>query len=42
MRPAIRLAAATFAPLGIDVLLEPLNRRVMPGYLLGDFDAAPA
>lgn len=36
----IRLAAATFAPLGIDVLLEPLNRRDMPGYLLGDFDAA--
>lgn len=36
----IRLASATFAPLGIDVLLEPLNRRDMPGYLLGDFDAA--
>lgn len=39
---AIRQAAAFFAPLGIDILLEPLNRRDVPGYLLGDFDNAIA
>jgi hydroxypyruvate isomerase len=37
---AIRDAAAFFAPLGIEVLLEPLNGRDVPGYLLNDFDRA--
>lgn len=39
-RDAIRRAAETFGPMGIDVLLEPLNRRDMGGYLLDDFDLA--
>jgi hydroxypyruvate isomerase len=37
---AIRRAAETFGPEGIDILLEPLNRRDAPGYLLGDFQMA--
>lgn len=37
---AIRHACAQFAPLGIDVLLEPINARDMPGYLLNDYDFA--
>ena len=28
--------------MGIDVLLEPLNGRDVPGYLLDDFDRAAA
>jgi 2-dehydrotetronate isomerase len=39
-KDAIRLAAETFAPLGIDILLEPLNSRDMPGYLLDSYDFA--
>ncbi|MCZ8376184.1 MAG: hydroxypyruvate isomerase family protein [Beijerinckiaceae bacterium] len=39
---AIREAASFFAPMGIDVLLEPLNRRDVPGYLLDDFGRAAA
>lgn len=37
---AIRRAADTFGPLGIDILLEPLNTRDMPGYLLDSYDFA--
>lgn len=37
---SIRLACETFAPHGIDILLEPLNGRDMPGYLLNDFEFA--
>ncbi len=37
---AIARAAETFGPMGIDILLEPLNRRDMPGYLLDDFGFA--
>lgn len=33
-------AADRLAPLGIDVLIEPLNRRDFPGYLLGSCDQA--
>lgn len=36
-RAAIREAAELAAPHGIDILLEPLNRRDMPGYFLSDF-----
>lgn len=39
---AIRHAAAIFQPMGVDVLLEPLNGRDVPGYLLNDFDRAVA
>lgn len=39
---AIRHACAAFAPEGIDVLLEPINGRDMPGYLLDDYDFAGA
>ena len=37
---AIRHACALVAPLGIDILIEPLNRRDMPGYFLNDFEFA--
>lgn len=37
---AIRRAAETFAPMGIDILLEPLNHRDVPGYLLDSYDFA--
>lgn len=37
---AIRLACETFAPLGIDILIEPINARDMPGYFLNDFTFA--
>lgn len=37
---AIRRAAETFGPQGIDILLEPLNTRDMPGYLLDSYDFA--
>lgn len=39
-KDAIRHAAETFAPHGIDILLEPLNSRDMPGYLLDSYDFA--
>lgn len=39
-KAAIRLACAELAPMGIDVLLEPLNTRDNPGYFLDDFDFA--
>jgi 2-dehydrotetronate isomerase len=41
-KAAIRLAATTFAPLGVDIVLEPINRRDMPGYFLDDFEFAAA
>jgi hydroxypyruvate isomerase len=37
---AIRRAAETFGAMGLDVVLEPLNTRDVPGYLLNDFDFA--
>ncbi|WP_028714467.1 2-oxo-tetronate isomerase [Paracoccus sp. J55] len=39
-RDAIAEAAESAGPSGIDILLEPLNRRDMPGYLLSDFAMA--
>lgn len=39
---AIREAAVAASGLGIDILLEPLNGRDMPGYLLSDFALAEA
>jgi hydroxypyruvate isomerase len=39
-REAIRFACATLAPHGIDLVLEPINRRDMPGYYLNDFGKA--
>jgi 2-dehydrotetronate isomerase len=39
-KDAIARAAATFGPLGVDILLEPLNSRDMPGYLLDSYDFA--
>lgn len=41
-RDAISEAAERAAPLGIDILLEPLNGRDVPGYLLADFAMAAA
>ncbi|MGK9236687.1 hydroxypyruvate isomerase family protein [Inquilinus limosus] len=41
-RDAVSLAAEAFAEKGVDVLLEPLNTRDMPGYFLGDFNRASA
>jgi hydroxypyruvate isomerase len=41
-RDAIRHACDLFGPLGIDILIEPLNRRDMPGYLIDDYDFAAA
>ncbi len=37
---AIRHACAAAAPLGIDILIEPINGRDMPGYFLNDFGFA--
>ncbi|WP_018410596.1 hydroxypyruvate isomerase [Methyloversatilis thermotolerans] len=34
MADNLRLAARAFAPLGIDLLVEPINSRDMPGFLL--------
>lgn len=34
---ALRHACEAAAPLGIDILIEPLNGRDMPGYFLNDF-----
>jgi hydroxypyruvate isomerase len=39
-RAAIRHACAAVAPLGIDILIEPINGRDMPGYFLNDFPYA--
>ena len=39
---AIRHACAATAPLGIDILIEPINGRDMPGYFLNDFGFAAA
>ena len=39
-RDAISFACDRFGPLGIDVLIEPINRRDMPGYFLNDFGFA--
>lgn len=36
-RRAVRHAAGVLAPHGVDVLLEPINGRDMPGYFLNDF-----
>ena len=36
-KAAIRHACAAAAPLGIDILIEPINGRDMPGYFLNDF-----
>ncbi len=37
---AIRHACAVAAPRGIDILIEPINGRDMPGYFLNDFGHA--
>lgn len=39
---AIRHACAAAAPKGIDILIEPINGRDMPGYFLNDFGYAAA
>jgi 2-dehydrotetronate isomerase len=39
-KSAIRHACAAAAPLGIDILIEPINGRDMPGYFLNDFPFA--
>jgi 2-dehydrotetronate isomerase len=39
-KDALRRAASLAAPEGITILIEPLNRRDMPGYLLDDFSLA--
>ncbi|MGP9811741.1 2-oxo-tetronate isomerase [Rhodopseudomonas sp. NSM] len=39
-RRSLAVAAHFFAPHGIDVLIEPLNTRDVPGYFLGDFALA--
>lgn len=41
-RRAAAYAAEKLAPHGIDVLLEPINSRNMPGYFLNDFHQAEA
>ncbi len=41
-RAALAEAADRAAPAGIDILIEPLNPRDMPGYFLADFEAAAA
>ena len=37
---AIRRACAAAEPLGIDILIEPINGRDMPGYFMNDFGFA--
>ena len=37
---ALRHACAAAAPLGIDILIEPINGRDMPGYFMNDFNFA--
>ncbi|KQT83014.1 2-oxo-tetronate isomerase [Methylobacterium sp. Leaf466] len=39
-RRALRHAAGRLAPHDIDLLIEPINRRSMPGYFLDDVEAA--
>ena len=39
---AIRHACEAAAPLGVDILIEPINGRDMPGYFLNDFGFAAA
>ncbi|KQP37659.1 2-oxo-tetronate isomerase [Methylobacterium sp. Leaf106] len=39
-RRSLRHAAGRLAEHGIDLLIEPINRRSMPGYFLDDVDAA--
>ena len=39
-KAAIRAACAAVSPLGIDILIEPINGRDMPGYFLNDFPFA--
>ncbi len=39
-RHALRYAAERLAEQGIDLLIEPINRRNMPGYFLNDFGFA--
>ncbi|MBX5166242.1 MULTISPECIES: 2-oxo-tetronate isomerase [unclassified Rhizobium] len=39
-RRSVTYAAGRLAERGIDLLLEPINRRNMPGYFLSDFGAA--
>ncbi len=39
-RRALRHAAGRLAEEGLDLLVEPINRRSMPGYFLDDVDAA--
>ncbi|WP_338665931.1 2-oxo-tetronate isomerase [Pararoseomonas sp. SCSIO 73927] len=39
-RAAVRHAAAFLAPHGVDLVIEPINGRDMPGYFLNDVDAA--
>jgi hydroxypyruvate isomerase len=39
-RAAVRHAAAFLAPHGVELVLEPINGRDMPGYFLNDVDAA--
>ncbi|GJE25730.1 2-oxo-tetronate isomerase [Methylobacterium organophilum] len=41
-RDALREAARFLAPEGLDLMIEPINRRSMPGYFLSDVDAAAA
>lgn len=41
-RDAVIRTAETLAAHGIDLLLEPINARDMPGYFLNDIDAAAA
>lgn len=39
-RDAVKEAAETLGPHGVDVLLEPINGRDMPGFFLNDFATA--
>ncbi len=41
-RASLAYAADALAPHGIDLLLEPINGKDMPGYFLNDFDRAAA
>ena len=41
-RKAVAYAAEKLAPAGLDLVLEPINGRNMPGYFLNDFGAAAA
>lgn len=39
-RGALRRALDTLAPLGVDVLIEPINQRSIPGFYLRSYDQA--